>query len=153
MICLDSFMNILLVCLQLMQVKAGEFYTPHEVSLLMSEIIANHLKDKREIQIYDPTSGSGSLLINIGKSVAKHIDNVDNIKYYAQELKQNTYNLTRMNLIMRGIIPSNIEVRNADTLEDDWPLLMKGSYWNLQTSKCRCSCIKSTILSKVGSHK
>lgn len=102
--------------------KAGEFYTPHEVSLLMSEIIANHLKDKREIQIYDPTSGSGSLLINIGKSVAKHIDNVDNIKYYAQELKQNTYNLTRMNLIMRGIIPSNIEVRNADTLEDDWPL-------------------------------
>lgn len=102
--------------------KAGEFYTPHEVSLLMSEIIANHLKDKREIQIYDPTSGSGSLLINIGKSVAKHIDNVDNIKYYAQELKQNTYNLTRMNLIMRGIIPGNIEVRNADTLEDDWPL-------------------------------
>lgn len=102
--------------------KAGEFYTPHEVSLLMSEIIADHLKDKREIQIYDPTSGSGSLLINIGKSVAKHIDNVDNIKYYAQELKQNTYNLTRMNLIMRGIIPSNIEVRNADTLEDDWPL-------------------------------
>lgn len=89
----------------------------------MSEIIANHLKDKREIQIYDPpTSGSGSLLINIGKSVAKHIDNVDNIKYYAQELKQNTYNLTRMNLIMRGIIPGNIEVRNADTLEDDWPL-------------------------------
>lgn len=102
--------------------KAGEFYTPHEVSLLMSEIIADHLKDKREIQIYDPTSGSGSLLINIGKSVAKHIDNVDNIKYYAQELKQNTYNLTRMNLIMRGILPGNIEVRNADTLEDDWPL-------------------------------
>ena len=102
--------------------KAGEFYTPHEVSLLMSEIIANHLKDKSEIQIYDPTSGSGSLLINIGKSVAKHIDDNDNIKYYAQELKQNTYNLTRMNLIMRGILPGNIEVRNADTLEDDWPL-------------------------------
>lgn len=102
--------------------KAGEFYTPHEVSLLMSEIIADHLKDKREIKIYDPTSGSGSLLINIGKSVAKHIDDNDNIKYYAQELKQNTYNLTRMNLIMRGIIPDNIEVRNADTLEDDWPL-------------------------------
>lgn len=101
--------------------KAGEFYTPHEVSLLMSEIVANHLKERKEIQIYDPTSGSGSLLINIGQSVAKHIDDDNNIKYYAQELKQNTYNLTRMNLVMRGILPSNITTRNGDTLEDDWP--------------------------------
>lgn len=102
--------------------KAGEFYTPHEVSLLMSEIVANHLKDRKEIEIYDPTSGSGSLLINIGLSVAKHIDNADNIKYYAQEIKENTYNLTRMNLVMRGILPDNIVTRNGDTLEDDWPL-------------------------------
>lgn len=101
--------------------KAGEFYTPHEVSLLMSEIVANHLKDKKEIQIYDPTSGSGSLLINIGKSVSRYIDDENNIKYYAQELKANTYNLTRMNLVMRGIIPDNIVTRNGDTLEDDWP--------------------------------
>lgn len=101
--------------------KAGEFYTPHEVSLLMSEIVADHLKDRKEIKIYDPTSGSGSLLINIGKSVAKFIDNENNIKYYAQELKQNTYNLTRMNLVMRGILPDNIVTRNGDTLEDDWP--------------------------------
>lgn len=101
--------------------KAGEFYTPHEVSLLMSEIVADHLKDRDQIQIYDPTSGSGSLLINIGHSVAKHMDNQNNIKYYAQELKQNTYNLTRMNLIMRGILPNNIVTRNGDTLEDDWP--------------------------------
>lgn len=43
--------------------KAGEFYTPHEVSVLMSEIVANHLRGKNEIKIYDPTSGSGSLLI------------------------------------------------------------------------------------------
>lgn len=101
--------------------KAGEFYTPHEVSLLMSEIVAHHLKDRKEIQIYDPTSGSGSLLINIGHSVAKHMDDENNIKYFAQELKQNTYNLTRMNLIMRGILPDNIITRNGDTLEDDWP--------------------------------
>ncbi|WP_432776068.1 type I restriction-modification system subunit M [Brevibacillus gelatini] len=101
--------------------KAGEFYTPHEVSLLMSEIIANHLKDRTEIKIYDPTSGSGSLLINIGRSVSKHIDGEKNIKYYAQELKQNTYNLTRMNLVMRGILPDNIVTRNGDTLEEDWP--------------------------------
>jgi type I restriction enzyme M protein len=101
--------------------KAGEFYTPHEVSLLMSEIVADHLKEKNEIKIYDPTSGSGSLLINIGCSVAKHINDENNIKYYAQELKQNTYNLTRMNLVMRGILPDNIVTRNGDTLEDDWP--------------------------------
>ena len=62
--------------------KAGEFYTPHEVSLLMSEIIADHLKDREEISIYDPTSGSGSLLINIGHSVAKHLKSADSIKYW-----------------------------------------------------------------------
>lgn len=101
--------------------KAGEFYTPHEVSLLMSEIVAEHLKERNEIKIYDPTSGSGSLLINIGHSIAKYINNTDNIKYYAQELKENTYNLTRMNLVMRGIKPDNIVTRNGDTLEEDWP--------------------------------
>lgn len=101
--------------------KAGEFYTPHEVSLLMSEIVAHHVTDKKEIQIYDPTSGSGSLLINIGQSVSKHMADANNIKYYAQELKQNTYNLTRMNLVMRGILVDNIVTRNGDTLEDDWP--------------------------------
>ncbi|MDC9623152.1 type I restriction-modification system subunit M [Xenorhabdus sp. XENO-7] len=102
--------------------KAGEFYTPHEVSVLMSEIMAEHLKNHKHIKIYDPTSGSGSLLINIGQSVERRLDGENNIRYYAQELKQNTYNLTRMNLFMRGILPNNIITRNADTLEDDWPL-------------------------------
>lgn len=101
--------------------KAGEFYTPHEVSLLMSEIVAEHLKNREEIEIFDPTSGSASLLINIGKSASKYIEGKNKIKYYAQELKQNTYNLTRMNLVMRGIEADNIVTRNADTLEDDWP--------------------------------
>ena len=101
--------------------KAGEFYTPHEVSVLLSEIISNHLKDRKEIQIYDSASGSGSLLINIGNSAAKYIADKNNIKYFAQELKKNTYNLTRMNLVMRGILPNNIITRNGDTLEDDWP--------------------------------
>ena len=113
--------------------KAGEFYTPHEVSLLMSEIIANYLKSKKSIEIYDPTSGSGSLLINIGQSVAKYIGNENNIKYYAQELKQNTYNLTRMNLIMRGILASNINTRNADTLENDWPFFDENDPINTYT--------------------
>ena len=101
--------------------KAGEFYTPHEVALLMAEIVANHLKGRETIEIYDPTSGSGSLLINIGKAAAKHLRQRDSIKYYAQELKENTYNLTRMNLIMRGIKPENIKVRCGDTLDQDWP--------------------------------
>ncbi|WP_133012438.1 type I restriction-modification system subunit M [Marinomonas flavescens] len=101
--------------------KAGEFYTPHEVSLLMSHIIAHELKHKDNIEIYDPTSGSGSLLINIGHAVGQYAKNKDSITYYAQELKANTYNLTRMNLIMRGIKASNIHTRNGDTLEDDWP--------------------------------
>ncbi len=101
--------------------KAGEFYTPHEVSQLMSEIVAWHLRDKDEIQIYDPTSGSGSLLITIGKAVARRNGNPDAIKYYAQEKIENTYNLTRMNLVMRGILPDNIVTRNGDTLKDDWP--------------------------------
>ena len=101
--------------------KAGEFYTPHEVSVLMSEIVAEHLKDKKQIKIYDPTSGSGSLLINIGRAASKYITGDGKIDYYAQELKENTYNLTRMNLVMRGIKPANINVRNGDTLEDDWP--------------------------------
>ncbi|MGX9539521.1 type I restriction-modification system subunit M [Shewanella sp. A22] len=101
--------------------KAGEFYTPHEISVLMSHIIAHELKHKDTIEIYDPTSGSGSLLINIGEAVEKYAKNKDSITYYAQELKANTYNLTRMNLIMRGIKASNIKTRNGDTLEDDWP--------------------------------
>ena len=101
--------------------KAGEFYTPHEVSLLMSEIVAEHLKNREKIEIFDPTSGSASLLINIGKSASKYIEGKNKIKYYAQELKQNTYNLTRMNLVMRGIEADNIVTRNGDTLEEDWP--------------------------------
>lgn len=101
--------------------KAGEFYTPHEVSVLISEIVADHLRDQSQIRIYDPTSGSGSLLITIGEAVKRRMGNDDGIIYYAQELIQSTFNLTRMNLVMRGIKPSNLVVRNGDTLEDDWP--------------------------------
>lgn len=116
--------------------KAGEFYTPHEVSLLMAEIVANHLKDRSHIDIYDPTSGSGSLLINIGRAVAKYMPDRSQVKYYAQELKENTFNLTRMNLVMRGIDADSIMVRCGDTLEDDWPFfqendegkIIEGSY-------------------------
>jgi type I restriction enzyme M protein len=103
--------------------KAGQFYTPHEVAILMSEIIANHLRGFEEIDIYDPTSGSASLLLTIGQSVARRCGNPEAIHYYAQELISGTYNLTRMNLVMRGVRPANITSKNADTLADDWPLV------------------------------
>ena len=76
--------------------------------------------------VYDPTSGSGSLLITIGEAVARQQGYSGSIKYYAQELKENTYNLTRMNLVMRGIAPDNIVCRCGDTLEDDWPWFEEG---------------------------
>lgn len=98
----------------------GSFYTPHEVSSLISRIVADALKDKEELSVYDPTSGSGSLLLNIGKEAEKYMDK-KHIKYYGQEKITETYHLTRMNLIMKGINLSNIYVRNGDTLEDDWP--------------------------------
>lgn len=122
--------------------KAGEFYTPYEASLIMSEIVAYNLKGREEISIYDPTSGSGSLLINIGKSVSKYLGDANKVKYYAQELIKDTYNLTRMNLIMRGVEPSNIVVHCGDSLERDWPYYEDGdadnTYNYLQVDAC-CS--------------
>lgn len=101
--------------------KAGEFYTPHEASVIMAEIIAYNLRDRETISIYDPTSGSGSLLINLGNAVSRNLGDKNKIKYYAQELIAETYNLTRMNLVMRDILPGNIVARQGDTLDKDWP--------------------------------
>ena len=101
--------------------KSGEFYTPTEVSILMSEIVATSFDNKTNIQIFDPTSGSGSLLIHIGEAAKQHNISKGCIQYYAQELNQQTYNITRMNLVMRDITPSNIITRNDDTLSTDWP--------------------------------
>ena len=113
--------------------KAGEFYTPHEVSLLMSEIVCHHLKDRETIKVLDPTSGSGSLLINIGKAFEKHSDGKNNVEYFAQEFIKSTYNLTRMNLLMKGILPNNIHVRNGDTLAKDWPFFDEADPENTYT--------------------
>ena len=98
----------------------GAFYTPHEVSKLIAMTVAEHLKNRDKISVYDPTCGSGSLLMQVGDEASKYI-NPDNIEYYGQELIMDTYNLARMNLIMKGIPAPNILVRNGDTLEDDWP--------------------------------
>lgn len=101
--------------------SSGEYYSPHEVSDIMAQVTAHHLRNCETIEVYDPTSGSGSLLLNIGKSFEKHQDTTDNVKYYAQEYVNSTEILTRMNLVMRGIKPSNIVTRNGDSLEDDFP--------------------------------
>lgn len=133
--------------------KAGEFYTPSEVSQLMSEIVAWHLQGREQIKIYDPTSGSGSLLIHIGQSVARRNGNPNSIMYYAQELKENTYNLTRMNLVMRGILPDNIVARNGDTLKTTG----RGSTrWRTRRKHTiRCSWMRwspTLLLAELGSH-
>lgn len=103
--------------------KAGEFYTPAAVSKLKAEIIADHLSESDEISIFDGAAGSSSLLLNIGGAVARRSGEPDKIRYYAQEYKEATYNLTRMNLIMHGIKVDNIVTRRGDTLDpNDWPV-------------------------------
>ena len=101
--------------------KAGEFYTPSSVVQMMSQIITNHLKDHDSIRIYDCCSGSGGLLLNVGEELEAQTGKTNSVRYYAQEYKVNTYNLTRMNLIMRGVLPDHMTVRCGDSLDKDWP--------------------------------
>lgn len=107
--------------------KDGSFYTPHQVTSLMSRILADRLKDRKEITVYDPTVGSAGLLLNIGNEVGRYIPH-DHIYYFGQELITETANLAKMNLFMQGVPVQNINMRNANTLEDDWP------YFDEQTS-------------------
>lgn len=100
--------------------KDGAFYTPHELTSLMSRIVAYRLKDKEEVTCYDPTVGSGGLLLNIGKEVGRYVPS-DNIHYFGQELITETANLAKMNLFMQGIPVQNINMRCANTLKEDWP--------------------------------
>lgn len=107
--------------------KDGSFYTPHQVTSLMSRILADRLKDRKEITVYDPTVGSAGLLLNIGNEAGRYIPR-DHIRYYGQELITETANLAKMNLFMQGVPVQNINMRNANTLEEDWP------YFDEQTS-------------------
>ena len=97
--------------------KAGEFYTPHQVSKLMARILSDGHDTDTEFSMYDPTMGSGSLLL----TMADNLPEMTTIKYYGQELNTTTYNLARMNLAMRGINYNNMALRNGDTLGLDWP--------------------------------
>ena len=103
--------------------KDGAFCTPHELTSLMARIIAERLKDRcsKYIQVYDPCVGTAGLLLNIGKEIGKYHDK-HYIKYYGQELITETSNLAKMNLFMKKIPVENLILRNADTLDEDWPI-------------------------------
>lgn len=98
--------------------KGGEFYTPHEVSEILSKIVTlDKVKTDAFFNVYDPTMGSGSLLLTVGQALPSG----QPIKFYGQELNTTTYNLARMNLMMHGVSFNNMNLSNADTLESDWP--------------------------------
>ncbi|HFJ9308178.1 TPA: type I restriction-modification system subunit M [Bacillus cereus] len=97
--------------------KAGEFYTPHEVSDMMARIAAIGQEEKKLFSVFDPTMGSGSLMLNI----RNYINHPDSVKYHGQELNTTTYNLAKMNLILHGVDKEDIRLRNGDTLNKDWP--------------------------------
>ena len=89
--------------------KAGEFYTPQEVSKVLAKIVTtgkNKLKS-----VYDPTCGSGSLLLRVAKEV-KEVST-----FYGQEMNRTTYNLARMNMILHGVHYRKFDIKQEDTLE------------------------------------
>ncbi len=89
--------------------KAGEFYTPQEVSKILAKIVTN--KKTKLKSVYDPTCGSGSLLLR----VAREVEDVSN--FYGQELNRTTYNLARMNMIMHNVHYRKFDIKQEDTLE------------------------------------
>jgi type I restriction enzyme M protein len=93
--------------------KAGEFYTPQEVSTILAKIVTTGKTSLKNV--YDPTCGSGSLLLR----VAKEVEEVGG--FYGQEMNPTTYNLARMNMILHGVHYQRFDLRNEDTLEHPAP--------------------------------
>ncbi|WP_270642580.1 type I restriction-modification system subunit M [Limosilactobacillus mucosae] len=101
--------------------KAGEFYTPHEVSKILAKLVAANMDPNQEsFSIYDPTMGSSSLLLTVRDEIPNGRQK-GRVRFYGQELNTTTYNLARMNLMMHGVDYGNMTLRNADTLAMDWP--------------------------------
>ncbi len=97
--------------------KAGEFYTPQPVAKLMTQIAMLGREDKADFTLYDPTMGSGSLMLN-AKKFSHH---PSTISYFGQELNTSTFNLARMNMMLHGVPIAHQNLHNADTLDEDWP--------------------------------
>ncbi|WP_020538158.1 type I restriction-modification system subunit M [Lewinella cohaerens] len=89
--------------------KAGEFYTPQQVSNVLAQIVT--LGKDRLKSVYDPTCGSGSLLLRVAKQV-KEVS-----AFYGQEMNPTTYNLCRMNMIMHDVHYKRFDIKNENTLE------------------------------------
>ena len=90
--------------------KAGEFYTPQQVSKVLAKIVTTG--KQRLKSVYDPTCGSGSLLLR----VAREVESVGD--FYGQEMNRTTYNLARMNMILHGVHYRNFDLRQEDTLTE-----------------------------------
>lgn len=90
--------------------KGGEFYTPAQVSRLVAQIVSQNKKKIKSV--YDPTCGSGSLLLRVR-------DFTDVVNYYGQELNPTTYNLARMSMILHGVHFDRFDIRQGDTLRED----------------------------------
>ncbi|BAZ84384.1 type I restriction-modification system subunit M [Dolichospermum compactum] len=89
--------------------KAGEFYTPQPVSTLLAKLVTSEKPNLKTV--YDPTCGSGSLLLRV-KREAAHVD-----KIYGQEMNRTTYNLARMNMILHDVHYADFDIQLEDTLE------------------------------------
>lgn len=107
--------------------KAGEFYTPQQVSSILSRIVTLDCQDpatghKKELSsVLDFACGSGSLLLNVNNELKKHGGKIG--KIYGQEKEVTTFNLARMNMLLHGLHDSEFEIFHGDTLTNDWPLL------------------------------
>lgn len=98
----------------------GQYYTPKEISNVMARILTHGHEEKESFSIYDPTVGSGSLLLTTA-SYMKNSHKRGMIKYFGQESDATPYRLARMNLMMHGVEYNDININHADTLESDWP--------------------------------
>ncbi len=107
--------------------KAGEFYTPQQLSTILSEIVTLDSqnpkagKKKKINSVLDFTCGSGSLLLNVKSKIEKEEGTISRI--YGQEKNITTYNLARMNMLLHGVKDSEFEIFHGDTLKNDWDIL------------------------------
>lgn len=98
----------------------GQYYTPKEITDVMARILTSGREHKETFSIYDPTVGSGSLLLKTA-SYMKNLNKRGMIKYFGQEKDATPYRLSRMNLMIHGVEYNDININHADTLESDWP--------------------------------
>ena len=104
----------------------GEFYTPQSVSHLIARIVTLGQDQKFGFSVFDPTCGSGSLLLQIRNCLNNgaskgNIDIKSTVEFFGQELNNQTYNLARMNMMLHRVPGNHQHLRNGDTLDADWP--------------------------------